>query len=150
MLSLLPVVSSMNVTKQVCFFKLWYFVFNIVTITMVVVWYAFLFTYKIFSKYGRLVSLCTSSSPLMFGTDVFAQSCYKLAWVFCMHHFLGSHGFLPTSCTLKHQNHSLLHFQSLEDSLIAFGNMFYNFGWLIMLAMDCFQKLVTSCFIFLE
>jgi len=78
----------------------------------------------------------------------FAQSCYKLAWVFCMHHFLGSHGFLPTSCTLQHQNHKLLHFQYLEDSLIAFGNMFYNFGWLVMLAMDCFQKLVTSCLIF--
>jgi len=57
--------------------------------------------------------------------------------VFPMRCLLGPHGFLAISYTLWLQDHRLFCFQSLKDSLTAFGNVFYNFGWSTALAMDC-------------
>jgi hypothetical protein len=55
-----------------------------------------------------------------------------------MNCFMGSHGFLATSCTLNFQDHMLFHFQSPKDSVIASKNVLYNFGWSIALVVDCF------------
>jgi hypothetical protein len=71
-------------------------------------------------------------------TPTYLTLCYRLGGVSCMNCFMGSHGFLATSCTLNFQDHMLFHFQSPKDSVIASKNVLYNFGWSIALVVDCF------------
>jgi len=77
-------------------------------------------------------------------------SYYKVEHVSHMHHLLSLHGLLAISWVSWLQDHMLLCFWSLEDSLTTFGNMLCSFGWLVMLAIDYLQEFVASCLEILE
>jgi hypothetical protein len=74
--------------------------------------------------------------PLTFNTNAFFFL-LKIKMVFPMCCLLGLHGFLAISYALRLQDYRLFYFQSSEDNLTTFGNVFSSFGWSIALAMDC-------------
>jgi hypothetical protein len=103
------------------------------------------------SKYGKLVHCCTSPGLLMFGTNLYCFLSYTRRCHNVLYHFLGPHGFLAISYASHLQDHRLTCFQSLENNLSTFGNMFYSFSWLVIyVGHGLSQELVTIWLIFLE